>query len=95
MVGIPLIQIPAKSGYVIEEVKELITPYFGDKETPYKENLRSPLPEVSSDNGKVCPKCSAEMVKRVAKNGKHAGKQFWACSAYPKCRTVEAIDVKL
>jgi restriction system protein len=44
-------------------------------------------------NEKVCPNCSASMVKRVAKKGNHAGKQFWACSAYPKCKTVEAINV--
>jgi ssDNA-binding Zn-finger/Zn-ribbon topoisomerase 1 len=39
----------------------------------------------------VCPKCEAVMVKRQAAKGPHAGKFFWACSAYPKCRQVVAI----
>jgi very-short-patch-repair endonuclease len=34
----------------------------------------------------ACPKCAAIMVKRQALRGTHAGKWFWACSAFPKCR---------
>ncbi|WP_083250972.1 nuclease-related domain-containing protein [Acidihalobacter aeolianus] len=36
-----------------------------------------------------CPKCGSLMVLRTAKKGANAGKQFWACSAYPTCRTVQ------
>ena len=39
----------------------------------------------------VCPKCESAMVKRQATKGPHAGKFFWACSAFPKCRKVVAI----
>jgi hypothetical protein len=35
---------------------------------------------------KICPSCSAVMLKRKAKNGVDAGKMFWICSTYPKCR---------
>lgn len=31
-----------------------------------------------------CPKCGAEMIKRVAKKGANAGKEFWGCSDYPR-----------
>jgi len=89
--AVPLIQVPAQSGYVIDEVKQLIAPYLADNDTQYKEFVKAPIPYKSEINGKVCPKCSASMVKRVAKNGTYAGKEFWACSAYPKCKTVEAI----
>ena len=34
----------------------------------------------------LCPECSAVMLKRKAKNGENAGKLFWLCSTYPKCR---------
>jgi ssDNA-binding Zn-finger/Zn-ribbon topoisomerase 1 len=47
--------------------------------------------EKQETDEKVCPNCSTFMVNRVAKNGKHAGKQFRACKAYPKCKTIEAI----
>jgi restriction system protein len=33
----------------------------------------------------VCPKCGAEMVKRIARQGVNAGKEFWGCSTFPKC----------
>jgi hypothetical protein len=39
----------------------------------------------------VCPKCEVVMVKRQASKGPHAGKFFWACSAFPKCRQVMEI----
>ena len=34
----------------------------------------------------LCPVCDREMVLRTAKKGKNVGKQFWGCSAFPKCR---------
>jgi len=46
------------------------------------------------DNGidlVLCPECSAVMLKRKAKNGVNAGKLFWLCSIYPKCRGMRAI----
>lgn len=87
--GVPLVQVPAMSGYVIDVVKRLIAPHLTTINTPNQD--RSPARQESAINKKVCPKCSASMVKRVAKNGIHAGEQFWACSAFPKCRTIKAI----
>lgn len=45
----------------------------------------------ATDTMPVCERCGAAMVKRQAKNGPHAGKFFWACSTFPKCRQVVAI----
>ena len=33
-----------------------------------------------------CPRCGSLMVLRTAKTGKHAGRQFWGCTAYPDCK---------
>ena len=33
-----------------------------------------------------CPKCGAPLVLRKAQSGAYAGKQFWGCSAFPRCR---------
>jgi len=49
-------------------------------------------PEIMRAAERICPKCSADMVKRQAKNGPKAGEWFWACSTYPKCRQVVAIQ---
>jgi ssDNA-binding Zn-finger/Zn-ribbon topoisomerase 1 len=89
--GVPLIQVPAKSGYVIEEVRDLLPAYLtGIDSTDLDKTVPTAIQKPKT-NEKVCPACSASMVKRVAKNGKHAGKSFWACKAYPKCKTIEAI----
>jgi len=38
-----------------------------------------------------CPKCGSPLIVRTAKRGAGAGRQFWACSAYPKCRFTQNI----
>lgn len=39
----------------------------------------------------TCSKCGAKLVQRTAKSGPHAGKPFYGCSSYPKCRHTVAI----
>jgi restriction system protein len=34
----------------------------------------------------ACPKCGSAMIRRVAKQGVHAGSAFWGCSRFPGCR---------
>ena len=36
----------------------------------------------------TCPKCGEDLVKRISNRGKRAGKPFWGCSNYPRCRYV-------
>lgn len=36
----------------------------------------------------ACPKCGSPMVLREAKNGQNAGKKFWGCSNFPKCKGI-------
>ena len=80
-------------------------PVFSLTELPVPETTREesapvksePMPvieqnAIQAEASPVCPKCSATMVKRQAKNGPHAGKLFWACSTYPKCRQVVAVS---
>ena len=43
-------------------------------------------------NAVTCPKCGGEMVRRVSKRGENAGKEFWGCGAFPKCRGVLALQ---
>lgn len=39
----------------------------------------------------ACPQCTKTMVRRSAKTGKHAGKAFWGCVAYPSCKGIRSI----
>ena len=87
---IPLIQVPAKAAYVIDEVKAIIAPHINIKGLSILEEERiSPEPVASE---KVCPKCSSPLVIRIAKKGPNAGKKFWACSSFPKCKHIEPMN---
>lgn len=36
----------------------------------------------------ICPKCGSELVLRIAKKGDNAGRKFYGCSNFPKCRYI-------
>ena len=38
-----------------------------------------------------CPMCSASMVLRTAREGRHAGRGFWACSRRKECKGIRAL----
>lgn len=40
---------------------------------------------------KYCPKCGSKLVLRKATKGSNAGRNFYGCSAFPKCRYIENI----
>ncbi|MGI9345175.1 MAG: NERD domain-containing protein [Gammaproteobacteria bacterium] len=43
------------------------------------------------DNSKNCSRCGSIMKIRTAKQGPHAGDEFWGCSTFPRCRNIESI----
>lgn len=38
-----------------------------------------------------CPACGSAMALRTAKAGAQAGKQFWGCSTFPRCRVMQKL----
>lgn len=38
-----------------------------------------------------CPRCGSAMIQRIAKQGAKAGKPFWGCATFPKCRGVRGL----
>lgn len=40
------------------------------------------------DEELMCPKCSSPMVRRKSRSGENAGREFWGCSTFPKCRGI-------
>ncbi len=48
--------------------------------------------KTTSSTENKCPKCGKELVLRIAKKGNNAGKQFYGCSGFPKCRYVKNVD---
>ncbi len=43
------------------------------------------------ENRIFCPYCGKPLVLRTASRGAYAGKQFYGCSGYPKCRYIKNI----
>ena len=65
------------------------------KKLAERENSREPVgcpddtikqPQAEHETQHTCPKCGGLMVMREFKKGAKAGKQFWGCSNYPRCR---------
>ncbi|EJL6702775.1 nuclease-related domain-containing protein [Vibrio cholerae] len=46
----------------------------------------------SKESVKQCSRCGSEMVLRETKRGENKGKQFWGCSGFPNCKTVEKFN---
>jgi restriction system protein len=49
------------------------------------------LPAHRAVTAPMCPACGATMVRRTARQGSHAGQDFWGCSTYPACRGTVSI----
>ena len=72
---------------------------FGDKENnftdsennengakkPHRDYSNSQL-KIQKQNLRTCPKCGSKLVQRTAQKGQYAGKIFYGCSNFPKCR---------
>ena len=56
--------------------------------------IKEPLLEQNPNTPPACPLCRSYMVRRTAKRGANAGKDFWGCSAYPGCKgTLELVGL--
>lgn len=97
--GIPLVFIPAKHAYALAEVCASIAHVMGAKlepsdviaSTAFEEENVSAMEQdfaivQAADSSPDCPRCSSQMVRRVAKSGENAGKEFWGCTKFPACR---------
>lgn len=51
---------------------------------------RDPL-SVMTTGAPFCPACQTQMVRRTAKRGANAGKEFWGCPRYPDCKGMRPI----
>ncbi len=93
---LPLIHVPARNAYNTAELGVLFrqTLQKGTSITethnssPVVEEITPAPPGKTPDTIPVCPKCGVRMVLRTARQGTQAGKQFYGCPNYPKCREV-------
>jgi hypothetical protein len=96
---LPLVHVPVQAAYNTAELGGLFKqalqqwgtlegkPGMPERKTELAETASSP----TLQQAPFCPKCGVRMVLRTAKNGNHAGRQFYGCPNYPRCREVAAI----
>lgn len=56
---------------------------------PYDNVLVQEQHDADDSESLVCPRCGKELILRTVKKGNNAGKQFYGCSGFPKCRYVK------
>lgn len=83
---LPLLRIPAKAAYPIAQLKEQLKPHLGLQPEPQLQP-HDTKPDKSA-GPPSCPKCGSGMVRRQGKTDALAGKEFWGCEQYPRCRSV-------
>jgi hypothetical protein len=93
----PLVFIPAQRSYTLPEVCQALAGVIGRNgvvpaAVSEQIEVQSPAPGAASEvvsnaaTDPVCPRCSGPMVRRIAKSGENAGKEFWGCTKFPACR---------
>jgi len=79
-----LIRISSMSEYSVADLKDTIDGII---------NKSQDLPDMQINNETVlCPKCNIPMVLRKATKGQNAGKEFYGCVNYPRCKEVVSKD---
>ena len=92
---LPLLTFDARNTYSVGEVAATIAIALG-RHAPAEDAAES-IPAGPSrgpdgeEIGPRCPKCSAMMTKRTAKAGSNAGRDFWGCTNFPRCREIVPI----
>ena len=93
--GLPLVMFDARHAYAPNEIGTRVAEALSTRTTNRIEPVLqasaledthsfAPDPEIAP----LCPRCSGSMVKRTAKGGENAGREFWGCSNFPKCREI-------
>ncbi len=94
--GLPLIQFDAQYAYSPTEISARIAEVMAVGNPVRREPAPPPVPKEGNsvpenEIAPLCPRCSCTMVKRIAKGGENAGKEFWGCTNFPKCREIVTI----
>lgn len=85
--GLPLIRYENKRSYTLQEVSEKIAAALSSENNVNVQHV-SEQENVPYTESPDCPKCGAQMVERTAARGASAGKKFWGCLNYPRCKQI-------
>lgn len=90
--GLPLLRFPARRTYNRREIEGQLSQYLpdGGAEEPDSQATGRTSTQVAEAeiDARACERCGGMMRVRVAKQGPQAGKPFWGCENYPRCRNI-------
>jgi hypothetical protein len=89
--ALTLHRVKASTAYSLPEIRSMIFPGQQTNDLVEQKRTAEQAVEEKMETSKLCPKCSSELVERIAQKGPRKGSKFLACSAYPKCRYVDAV----
>jgi hypothetical protein len=83
--GLPLLHLPARASYASADIATSVDSVLAA--APNR------LGETASSNASVtmCPNCGVPMVVRQARQGVNAGRDFYGCINYPRCREMKPV----
>jgi len=81
---LPLLRVPVKSAYDTRELAMLFKSALQAQKRPENGTIETQ----SQGTVNFCPQCGSEMKLRTATKGKYAGRKFYGCVNYPKCKTI-------
>lgn len=84
---LPFVRFQANDSYNIPAIRSVILAHLPLTTDTSKIDSTATTQEI----GLICPACSSLLVRKVARNGKYAGQEFWACSSAPRCRHAELL----
>ena len=77
---------------VIEQPDTVVTNTItATEEKTIIENIESITTDATEQQVLKCPKCNGDLILRTATRGANAGRQFYGCSNYPKCKYIQNI----
>jgi len=82
--GLPLVRIQARGNYDAREIARQLSTYLAMTTAPGA----IPYASVATSGQPTCPKCGVAMVQRTASRGQQAGKPFYGCPNFPRCREI-------
>jgi len=90
--GLPLVHLQAKLAYSTTELGETFRQVLANKPSePGSMQASQPDTTPTSARPPLCPKCGTAMTLRTAERGSNAGRQFFGCTNFPKCREIIAV----
>ena len=75
--------------YVSDHIKNQHVQNIHNKFDPTPAPSAPVAPAAHQSQAPACPRCHSPLVLRTATKGENAGKQFYGCSNYPKCRYIQ------